>query len=69
MRFDFRNDPCAQSWKTMKVRSRKPAATTENAPASHGENLSATHAAVISARYVATEVKMFEIARLGRGTA
>jgi hypothetical protein len=50
VRFDFRNEPCAQSWKTMKVRSRKPAATAESAPATHGENLSARQAATISAR-------------------
>ena len=42
VRFDLRNEPCAQSWNTMNVRSRKPAATTENAPASHGETHSAT---------------------------
>jgi len=47
-RFERTNEPCAQSWKTMKVRSRKPAATTESPPASHGENPSATHEAAIS---------------------
>jgi hypothetical protein len=69
VRFDFRNEPCAQSWKTMNVRSKNPAATIERAAASHGESQRAAADAPISARYTATEVMRFEMARPRRGTA
>ena len=62
------NEPCAQSWNTMNMRIRNPAATTENAPASHGETQQAAADAPISARYTATDVKRFEIVPR-RGTA
>ena len=69
MRFDGRNEPCAQSWKTMKVRTRKPAASSESATASASEILSAKHAAAMSPRYGTIEVSAFAIALLSRGTA
>src|SRR2546421_11615496 len=36
---DGRNEPCPQSWKMIKSRTRKPAARTANGAASHQESI------------------------------
>jgi hypothetical protein len=55
-RFERKNELCAQSWKMMKVRSRKPAAGSASASASSVETRSAKKIATSSRRYGATEV-------------
>ncbi len=49
-RLDGRNEPCAQSWKTMYVRSRKPAAGTASASVSTVDTSRARYIAAHSTR-------------------
>ena len=49
-RRDARNDPWVQSWKTMNVRTRKPAAGMTSATASSVETLSAAYMSAVMAR-------------------
>ena len=55
-RFVGRNEPWAQSWKTMKVRSRNPAAGIARARVTQGEISMLRYIATVSAKYGATEV-------------
>ena len=55
---DGRNEPCVQSWKRMKVRSRKPAVGMVSARTSQKETSNSANRGDQSARYGTTEVAM-----------
>jgi len=68
-RRERRNDPCVQSWKTMNVRSRKPAAGTTSRSDSSHDTCSASTIAAISTRYGTTDVATSTRLRASRGLA
>src|SRR2546421_4966705 len=57
-RLDGRNEPCVQSWNTMKVRSMKPAVGIARAATSRYETSRAQYMSAVSAMYGSAEVAM-----------
>src|SRR3954452_13046094 len=64
-----RNEPCAQSWKTMNVRIRNPAARIESAATSTGETSTSAYINPVSARYGTAEVATSMAPRRASGIA